>query len=367
VDLLRQCQHWAHPSRVLPEQATSQASIRGSWLHEVAEATLLGTEAPPPPDGLETGPEIAEVYRVIVQEASHLRLFAVGVEVAYAYDWRSGVARRLQSSGHRDYSDARDTEIPCTLDVLYVEGNGDVVARDWKFGLSAQWNLPAAERAGQLQLQALCYGGPAHGEFTWLEEYPGGYRAVTERAPFDEAGTDLFQLELAALMEKAIAGQPPVPGTHCRYCPYAPTCDATISAAGGLVNNLMAPATGESTPRRTLSLTIQDEGHARWMLGVLGPLKAGIEQLEGRLKAYADSIGGLPSEDGKTRWSGKPVVRPRVTATTSDIGVLVNLGVPFETAVKVKVEDLDARARLALEALGLLKSVEVPTYRWRKQ
>lgn len=211
------------------------------------------------------------------------------VEVGFAFDLVTGVARELGRDAGRDYSSAIETEICGTADVVGVFDGGAYVA-DFK-GLYGF--VTPARRNRQLRFYALCallaYGGER--AIVEVIRVRKGGESYVDRAVFDlfDLGV-LFRNELEQIVarvraacELVAAGQVPTvtESEYCRYCPAGSSCPARVALAA----QLAAPR-ALARPADVLGfvLTPQTASKARSRVKLI---KAVVKEIERQLDEYA--------------------------------------------------------------------------------
>jgi hypothetical protein len=211
--------------------------------------------------------EVADGYR-------HL------AEIPLAYDLETDGGRVLPSSGQRDYSARRPTEIVGTVDILARRpakfGAAAMVVRDWKTGQQAGTD-PAAKN---WQLATL---GLAAARALDVDE------VIVELAFVHDEGVRIDRAELgpwelaehghrlADLVEGMAHGPtPPQPGPWCveAWCPLRTVCPATRGALAAIV-------------REDPLDVVHDQESARRALAFLQRAKPALEGLEEAIKAFA--------------------------------------------------------------------------------
>ncbi len=153
-------------------------------------------------------------------------------EQPYAYDVKTGRARRLVKAGHRSYVQASDDELTGTADLVYTSRDGRRVVRDYKSGDDGRWLDPKTNM--QLRFLAL-----AVARSEGLDEIDVEITGLTSMSGADStppATFDVFHLaEIAAEVAdiyKASTSAETVPrsGQHCRWCPIREVCPETAKA-----------------------------------------------------------------------------------------------------------------------------------------
>lgn len=206
-------------------------------------------------------------------------------ELPLAYHVASGVARRLESNGHRDYSQKKAGEMTGTIDL--VEVSGPVVAvYDYKTGRSENVEPIASNK--QMAVLALMAS-----RFYKVSAVRVGLVYIEDGGVWeDETTLDAFDLDLVAhdvraMMKRLDEPATPVPGAWCRWCPVVASCPATAQA--------MAPLAGGSP----LSLTIRDANHAADTRVRLKMVRDACESIETSLKDWIRANGPIPAGEGR--------------------------------------------------------------------
>jgi hypothetical protein len=213
-------------------------------------------------------------------------------ERAYALDVETRRARVLRGASHRDYSDAKATELAGTADLVAELVNDDGLVTcvvDWKFGAepveagSAQMRTLAA-------MACLAPDGDTLGELSGvlavIVQSPPDGRAVVRAHAYDRQDLLAHVEMLAEAMNDAREGATVLQrGPECRYCPAANSCPAQLASLSALV----APGgAGPITPTRAGEIWAE-----------LRQAKKRLEAIEDACKALAEQEGGLPLPGGK--------------------------------------------------------------------
>lgn len=260
-DLLALCQApWASNAPAWPEEPENDAMARGNEIHALAEAIITEAGENPDPYGI---------------RASLAGLHNVEAEVAIAWDYTTGAARRLASTG-RDYADARPTEITMTLDVVARAADGTLVVRDWKTGRGAREKSAATamQLAGYAVGAAALYGA---------SEVRVEFAHIGEVAPVELDSALLGPLDLAQIageisrLVRRTRDAKPSPGAHCdgEYCPLRGVCSARRAQALQI-----APTFDVTAP-------IETEEQARTAYWALKAVDAVAKDVKRRLDMYA--------------------------------------------------------------------------------
>ena len=183
-------------------------------------------------------------------------------EIAYVWDVATDTVIKLGRIEHRGYAKAlgrplRDTEIPCTVDLVWDHPNTGRAVRDWKFG---HWeSVPDPRTSMQLALGALCVARDEHRDVVTVEIA----RVTTAGGiELDDHDHDAFSLEDAAdrwrtawtmvtAMRGAVANGESIttnPGEHCRWCPAKGSCPSFA----GIARELLAPGSDWLSRAKTL-------------------------------------------------------------------------------------------------------------------
>jgi hypothetical protein len=141
-------------------------------------------------------------------------------EVAIIYDAATDTARKVEPTGPREYGAIGPTEIPTTLDLVWIHDDDTITIRDLKTG-----KKPA--HMEQLYIQALAatrlYGKQrARVGFLWAR------RTKCEADPLEDLGPGELEAESwrAASVLRRLPVAQPVSGDACWFCPARPQCPA---------------------------------------------------------------------------------------------------------------------------------------------
>jgi hypothetical protein len=278
LDLASHCRLWLDETQipVLPEDPPGEAAVMGKAFHACAERYI---------NGLGTAPHIVADALPLI-EPKHAR-----AEICYGYNPETGYCRELGAGlEYAAIKQHKDEGLwVCVVDVVGGDLNaGHVDTRDHKTG---QPRVPAAD-SEQLRMGAFC-ASSVHGvnEATAAFDYigPDGHISV-EPTVFGRAALD----EFPKLVDRIRADTHPVgnPGNHCSnlFCPALTVCRPVAKMVESIV------------PVDNLTRAIQERpGEA---VHALSAAKQMVRKFEDRLKAVADSNGGIHGDDGKV-WSGK--------------------------------------------------------------
>lgn len=111
------CMYWARPDVELPPQAPGRPALVGTASHAIGDA--VAKELPEPEPQTEAEWEALPIGRQVGHWLRRVGLPTVS-EIALVYDAATDTARRIEGKGHRDYGDLLPTEIPTTLDYVWV-------------------------------------------------------------------------------------------------------------------------------------------------------------------------------------------------------------------------------------------------------
>lgn len=243
---------WKCPASVVLPQIDSEddghgpARQRGQAIHAFLErVNLVGRDV-----------ALAEVTdKALLPLLQALDLEALpthlATEVAFAWSWRTGIARELGRNLDRQYVGIVDDEIPCTLDLVGVDGQRGYVG-DYKTGHA---KLPPPDRNGQLLLGALCARSVYRLSEVVVElihiHSDGDHHTV--RRTVDAWDLSVFAAELSAAMAavergrieyaagRALAAHE---GPHCEHCGAYKNCPAKVA----LVRSIPAELVRLETP-----------------------------------------------------------------------------------------------------------------------
>ena len=374
IALAHRCSWWARPDVELPTSEASRAALLGTALHEAAEneaeeideervdATFRRAVGVPQPEILAA---VSEGLRE--SERRHLALLVeswldwwrqleaeVGLdlprrEVAYAIDVDAGMARRLESAEHRDYSTCTDREVPGTLDLVIrlipnASGTSGITLRvlDYKTG---QGPHRCADHEEQLRWQAAAVA------LERGERVVAGILHITQDEAREDWGVEVDGFgalivveELRALLDELPRAEPR-PGLHCEqmYCPARAVCPATRA--------LLIAAEVPLDHRRRLPIVgpIQSAEQALAILVAGDLLEQWLEDRAKAVRAWADEHGGVQAPDGRV-WRGREVERltPRLDAEGGLEALRAALGADADKAIATKVSTSWERIEVAL-------------------
>lgn len=234
--VIEHCRHAFRPDVTWPAQDTSEEAEFGNGGHAFAERWIRNHVGLEPisadKDEQIRSYEKSEKFRLVTDRMvvwleKNARLGWVP-EQAYAWDYIDDTARILPAEYHRDYRDARETEIPGTLDVATLNGSS-VEIIDFKTGATPsahyRWQmnigaLAAARRAGFSTARSrLVYFWPDSEPMEVVKDY-------------DAMELDSIAYALQGYLLEARDDKPePIPGEHCasEYCPARGTCAASMA------------------------------------------------------------------------------------------------------------------------------------------
>jgi hypothetical protein len=219
-------------------------------------------------------------------------------EVAFAYDTRTRMARRINSKAHRDYSGCSPTEIPMTLDAIaYDRKRRLVIVVDFKTGRETD----PAHRSFQLKLGALCCSLVYNVSFAEVFMIKVSDTAVDPTmARLDSIDIQGYEGQLVDRFRRMPMAEPE-PGPHCSKlrCPARSVCPAGRDAIVQL-----APAAARRFP---LIGPIMGPAHAQYLLGVRAMVPAFMKEMMARIKAEVDRVGKVVLPDGSVLEARKTI------------------------------------------------------------
>ena len=226
---------------------SNEAASRGTSIHKFLETALnKGRD-----EALRTcDPEVLDACEVI-----DLDDLPAGdpknwhAEVAFAYNWKTEVARIIGVGIGRNYGKLDEFEIAGCADVIRVVDDGDGIGKtvtvyDYKTG---RGHVDPAEANWQLRL----LGVAAASAYGALEADVGVIRLIDDTPRFNHAHYDTLDLAVARkqirkVMEEAkkaeadvAAGKTPKlsTGAHCDYCPAIMSCKAVTGIVAAVAKN----------------------------------------------------------------------------------------------------------------------------------
>ena len=316
LPILKHCQYFARDDVQWPTEATSAAAGRGIDIHEAIDKDTL------------VGVDFGDI-KVVERGRAYIRAlrasgWQVELEVPLALNLKTGMGRRLKSSGHRDYSDLKPGEVGLTVDYFAVKfadatNDAEVEVGDWKTGWGSHverpkdnWQTGAAASAlsemfGDCAVMVKIHYLDADHVDSWLMS---GMEAQQ------------FAVAIRATLGLATSMAKPNPGEHCRYCPARTACPAVQGAIVKVGAQLAIDRPVTWTLER---LSVENDA---MMAMHLPALKAALEAMEKALKER--SRDGLPLPNGKV-W--KPILKKRTGLDTERVRAF--LGPRAEEFIKV--------------------------------
>ena len=298
LGLASSCTFWAREDVPLPPRETSFAADAGTNKHSAMEALVqslkTGTAKIDVDQfaslwGCDTRDSVQIQRTIMSWLAPMVETGKVYTEIPLAYDTHTDNARKISSSGQRDYSNVAAYEIPLTLDLaILCEGGGGFVC-DHKTG--RQDGLPPSSEFGQLSIGALalarCFG---------LDRVKVAYAVLSDdgHARIDEHVLDAFDLEAVAeevaSIVKRIPTARPNPGPWCRskWCPLRASCPSTTS---------MVKATPSLSP---LAIRIDSATTAAKVHSQIDAAEEFIKSVKASLKDFVTNNGPVDLADGST-------------------------------------------------------------------
>lgn len=289
-------------------------------------------------------------------------------EARVAYQVATDTGRILErSERHRDYADIGPGVLPGTADIV-DRAPRHVTIGDWKFSRGLSASPTATHRDLQLHGYGLAVARAENAERATLLKL-----RVTQDALFEEGHTlDDFELDAAATQIRGlidrVPGAEPKPGVHCGelWCPARATCPAVHDGMGQII-----PA-GALTRRMRLSLDVESDEHAEWMLGVLAGMPEAIDAIEQRIREYADRRGGIRLSDGRI-YRKAYVRKEKVNLSAAgavdalrrlgaEEAITVKRSVTWDAIKRIGGRDLERRAREELRAIGATQDSGYETY-----
>jgi hypothetical protein len=261
---------------VLPKYENA-AMREGTRRHEIAETILKG--GVPYTSGKDTA-LVTAAFRL--KDTTDVLL----VEHGFAFNLSNGSSRRIASRGASGY-DVANNEVPCTVDVVYLDmASNTLVVRDWKLGSRGIELQPSPRESGQLLFSMLCVlrsgvitidtGVSLAVEFA---DDANTVRNSVTLKDINEFASDLVFSAMGLDGEKPSA---PVPGGHCKWCPIVATC-------AGANNAITTTANDITKGRFRLPLAIANEQDAVDFLKANEFISQYQKRLEEQVKAFADT------------------------------------------------------------------------------
>lgn len=233
LDLAALCRFaWSEHAPAWPEEPVNDAMQWGNAVGLVGERLVAGD------DPVTAANHAATVFAVDECElaacAGHMAALVATLtdpvaELAIAWDYVTGKARRLERVTHREYGELGPTEMPMTLDLVGRDANGTLCVYDWKTGRGAK------EKSAAIALQLAAYACGAAALFG-VDSVLVAFAHVDEsgvaieQAPLDALDLGAFSADIKALR---VPSDEPSPGTHCdgEYCPIRTVCRARMAMA----------------------------------------------------------------------------------------------------------------------------------------
>lgn len=288
------------------------------------------------------------------------------VEPAFAYSHWSDETGLIGCNVGRDYGKyASASGFLCgSADVTWC-ADGLATVIDWKVTLrpDSGYSEPAAEsrQLWALGLFASRYYRVHRARLVRAVISPRGVE--TDEYTMDAADLDATRDALRAMAAAIDSGRAePNPGDHCRYCPARAVCPAQQEASAqlGTAATIPPPASLAAVP---LSAAIDSPERAAYVLARLPMLRSAVEDMEQRLRAYADEHGGIATEKGV--WCRKEQKRETIDLGNSrGAHVLTDLGLGAAVDVSTSKSAIDRAAKDAglprstvVDALGALRDL----------
>lgn len=296
------------------EEASEPARNRGKDIHAyLQKVKLVGAK-----QALAEAPE--DLWPML--EALDLKTLPVhlATEVAYAYNWRTGVARELgRNLGHREYQNLpnppTEDEIPCTLDTVGSEDRTAGVRGYYGEYKTGRVPVPDPDKNGQILLGVSCIKSTlgcadAVGDLIVIHEN-GTHHSV--RRVLDDWDLGAFQEDLGTklstlsdqleIYDHVDAQALPVhEGPWCDYCPAFNHCPAKVALVRAIPEALYELGVrreetfdGDVLVVDGTAITVSNAARA-WMA---------IEQIEdllGKMKGQICGLAGreeIPLPDGR--------------------------------------------------------------------
>lgn len=295
LGIARYCGWALRDDTTYPERPRGDDAKDGDTLHSCIARECCGEH------GVEVPHELEPLF---VQAIRHLKQYGVldvVPEVSFAWDPRTGKARRLGKMLERKYerAGALPHEIVGTVDYLVVQEDR-VVIGDWKMWFTS--HVTPAEENAQLAFGALC-----------AAQVYGVKKATVEIVGLESHKTDLDRHELRWLdlarwdaefrrIVSGLPGSPATAGGYCTWCPALGACPATEQT---LPAQQLVHLTGKRPQWTTNALGFDNDV---LMVQNLPALKKAVEAVEDSIKARYPN--GIELDNGKT-WA--PVKSKRST------------------------------------------------------
>lgn len=221
--LLSACQWWSRPDVTYEESKPGSAAVAGSKFHAVMDAHVCEDDEAllvlPMPKPLVAAYGHAKAWLTKNKTPSMVS------EVAFGFDYATGVARYHGHNEDRDYSWATETEFCGTLDIF--DGKGipqpdSIDVGDWKTGRSVEGVWPQMRINGAIAGKAL---GAKHVRLRVLHATAGAldeYQAEMDEMDID-GELELLRRDLARIPDaKAVASE----ACDKHFCPARKVCGA---------------------------------------------------------------------------------------------------------------------------------------------
>lgn len=297
LPLAAECTHPFREGTATSDEA-GVAALSGTAFHGRVHASLAELPAPVPVPGADDEAVDAMFDAWRAWWPTFRGSLWWHAEVPVAFDLETGDGRFLPSSGHRDYSAARASEIPGTTDVFALEREHDALhVIDWKTG-HPDYLDPADDSK---QLVALALGlarnpeiAPVRVVFVYMVHVaPDGVRV--DRATLEDLDLDAAEADLRDIVAGIADERAPRPGPHCRYCPARAGCPETERSLVPFVEE--TPASAIASILRGEELTVERIALAHRALPMIEEL---AKKARDRIKEHARSLGGrIPLGNGK--------------------------------------------------------------------
>lgn len=279
-----------------PERARSSYAEFGGAVSDVAECLAVWGDAPVD--------SIADAHQLSSTDRRRLRLAKDHLsehlascdhqwrkpETALAYSPTSGKAWEIGGKG-RDYSNASDTDLCGTPDLVACTSSGQLIVTDWKTGQYKRGHRPIDTP----QLRALglaaarCYGHDS--VLLQLVQVDDDGLIITEDlvGPWEFNETAYQLREMVALIDAVPSI--PRPGHWCRscYCPIVAECPATHRALEAALNATQL--------RFPLTTEIEGPDHAVYLRERIGAAKLALETLGHAVDRFARKT-PFPTREG---------------------------------------------------------------------
>ena len=279
-------------------------TLRGTAIHSFLEAVSATDRE----TALAATPE---EYREICDALDLTGLDAqlsLASEVAFAYDLETDTARELGRGIGRAYNDVRETEIPCTLDVVGVRDLPSGIRRGFYCDYKSGWLNRRIDDVTQIDFGALCvaraYGCDlVEGQLAHVHEdfAPWVQRKVIEGWELDAFASLVREraVEWSKLREAYKSGVMPRDfntGPWCELCPAREWCPAQSSLLRSVLSKDLFDGALRMTPIPESALVdVWNQIHAAQ--SVLSLLKSKLMAI-----AATRPVKLGETADGKTRW-----------------------------------------------------------------